>query len=459
LGAIELSTGDLARGAGAVGGAAPDEGAAPAYRRDFGLLFSGQFVSRLGDKLALVAFPVLVYGSTDSAFSTGVVLALFTLPYVLFGVLAGAVIDRSRKRTLMISIDLIRAALVLAVPFVAPHSLAAVYGLAFVIASASVFFEPCLLAFVPEIVPEGKLLRANSILSTGDNLTEILGYLLAGAVIFSLSIKSVLVIDAGTFFVSAAALALMGAGRVRAKRDAADGSGRIRATGGAADGAGRIRATGGAADGGGQAEPDDGAARPRLGHEIAEGLRFLAGHAGLRANTLLTVTVIAGVGASYPLSFLLAVEQFGGAWSFTLMEAAIAVGYLAGSIGLAIVARRVRKGLVITVGMALVGAGFALIASLTSLTAVIIVFALTGVANAVLLIAIDTYLQEAIPAGLRGRVLGTRFTITQGVYALGVLSAGALAVVVDLDWLFLCVGLIVALPALAGMFWPAVRDA
>jgi len=432
--AIELSTGDLAEASGAVGGAAP----APAYRRDFGLLLSGQFVSRLGDKMALVAFPVLVYGSTDSAFSTGVVLALFTLPYVLFGVLAGAVIDRSRKRTLMISVDLIRAALVLAVPFVAPHSLTAVYGLAFVIASASVFFEPCLLAFVPEIVPEDKLMRANSILSTGDNLTEILGYLVAGAVIFSLSIRSVLVIDAGTFLVSAGALALMGAGRVRAT------------SGGAV-----------ARDGGGGASAPEGtpAARPHIGHEIAEGLRFLAGHAGLRANTLLTIAVIAGVGASYPLSFLLAVEQFGGAWTFTLMEAAIAVGYLAGSIGLVIVARRVRKGLVIAASMALVGAGFALIASLTSLAAVLVVFALTGVANAVLLIAIDTYLQETIPAGLRGRVLGTRFTITQGVYALGVLAAGALAVFVDLDWLFLGVGLIVALPALAGMFWPAVRDA
>ena len=424
--AIELSTGDSAGGAGAVGGAA----FAPSYRRDFGLLLSGQFVSRLGDKMALVAFPVLVYGTTDSAFSTGVVLALFTLPYVLFGVLAGAVIDRSRKRTLMISVDLVRAALVLAVPFVAPHSLAAVYGLAFVIASASVFFEPCLLAFVPEIVPEDKLMRANSVLSTGDNLTEILGYLVAGAVIFSLSIRTVLVIDAGTFFVSAAALALMGAGRMRVGR----------------------RAT----------EHENGtgpAARPHIGHEIAEGLRYLAGHPGLRANTLLTIAVIAGVGASYPLSFLLAVEQFGGAWSFTLMEAAIAVGYLAGSIGLVIVARRVRKGLVITTSMTLVGAGFALIASLTSLPAVLVVFALTGVANAVLLIAIDTYLQETIPAGLRGRVLGTRFTITQGVYALGVLSAGALAVFVDLDWLFLGVGLIVALPALAGPFWPVVRDA
>ena len=412
-------------GAGAVGGAA----SAPAYRRDFGLLLSGQFVSRLGDKMALVAFPVLVYGTTDSAFSTGVVLALFTLPYVLFGVLAGAVIDRSRKRTLMISVDLIRAALVLAVPFVAPHSLAAVYGLAFVIATASVFFEPCLLAFVPEIVPEDKLLRANSVLATGDNLTEILGYLLAGAVIFSLSIRTVLVIDAGTFLVSAAALALMGAGRVRAGR----------------------RAT--------EHERDGGvAARPRIGHEIAEGLRFLAGHPGLRANTLLTVAVVAGVGASYPLSFLLAVEQFGGAWSFTLMEAAIAAGYLAGSIWLVIVARGVHKGTVITVGMTLTGAGFALVASLTRLPSILIVFALIGVANAVLLIAIDTYLQETIPAGLRGRVLGARFTITQGVYALGVLGAGALAVFVDLDVLFVGVGLIVALPALVGLLTPSVRD-
>jgi len=52
---------------------------------NFVLLVGGQFVSQMGDRLAMVAFPWLVYTTTHSAMSTGIVLALFTLPYILFG--------------------------------------------------------------------------------------------------------------------------------------------------------------------------------------------------------------------------------------------------------------------------------------------------------------------------------------------------------------------------------------
>ena len=107
-----------------------------------------------------------MYTSTGSALGTGAVFALYTLPYVLFGAFAGVVVDRLDKRRLMIAVDLIRAALVVAVPFVATRSLPAVYVLSFAIATAGVFFEPAKLAILPEIVTPGRLLRANSLFST-----------------------------------------------------------------------------------------------------------------------------------------------------------------------------------------------------------------------------------------------------------------------------------------------------
>ena len=63
-----------------------------------------------------------------------------------------------------------------------------------------------------------------------------------------------------------------------------------------------------------------------------------------------------------------------------------------------------------------------------------------------------------MPKALRGRVWGARFTLTQGVYALGVLVAGALATTVGLGPLFGLCGLIVFVPALIGLFLPVVRD-
>ena len=88
----------------------------------------------------------------------------------------------------------------------------AVYVLTFLTASATVFFEPCLLALVPEVVPRDRLLRANSILATGDNLTEIVGFAAAGALVAVLSTQSAFLIDSATFVVSAAAIGLIAGG-------------------------------------------------------------------------------------------------------------------------------------------------------------------------------------------------------------------------------------------------------
>ena len=56
-----------------------------------------------------------------------------------------------------------------------------------------------------------------------------------------------------------------------------------------------------------------------------------------------------------------------------------------------------------------------------------------------------------MPEGLRGRVFGARFTLTQGMYALSVLVGGALASVVDVRVLFVVAGAIIAIPALVGL--------
>ncbi len=135
-----------------------------ARNSNFLLLVGGQFVSQMGDRLAMVAFPWLVYSTTRSALSTGIVLALFTLPYVIFGTIAGGVLDRVDKRGVMVAADIARGGLVLAVPFVAQRTTGGVFVLAFLTACATVFFDPGLMALLPDIVPEEALLRANSVL-------------------------------------------------------------------------------------------------------------------------------------------------------------------------------------------------------------------------------------------------------------------------------------------------------
>jgi hypothetical protein len=104
------------------------------------------------------------------------------------------------------------------------------------------------------------------------------------------------------------------------------------------------------------------------------------------------------------------------------------------------------------------GVCYALAPVLGTLPLVLVDFVVLGAANAVMLISIDTYVQSVVPEHLRGRVWGARFTLTQGVYAVGVLAAGGLAAVVSLGPLFGVCGVIVFVPALIGLFVPVVRE-
>jgi MFS family permease len=387
----------------------------------FILLWAGQFVSQIGDRLAWVAFPWLVYQATGSTLGTGAVFALYTLPYLFFGAGAGVLVDRFNRRWVMVAMDVLRACFALLVPLVAGWSLPLVYVLSFAIATCGVLFEPARLAIVPEIVPPGKLLRANSFLATAENLTEILGWALAGVLVAALSTATAFRLDSASFAVSAVCLILM---RYRAP----------------------VRAA---------AERTAGAFMT----ELREGLSFLRHHRGLLLNTAMILASIAGIGASAPLGFFLAVRVFGlDTSAFGALEAAMGIGFFVGSLLLAALATRTRKGWTMIAGLIAMGLCLALVAVTQTVWQACIPYALFGIANAAAIIAVDTYLQEAVPEGLRGRVLGARLTLTQGTYALGVLVSGALASVVDIRILFVAAGALIALPAVAGIFSPSIRD-
>jgi MFS family permease len=179
----------------------------------------------------------------------------------------------------------------------------------------------------------------------------------------------------------------------------------------------------------------------------------------LRANTIMIVVCVAGLGAAYPLTFLFAVDVLdGGAGAFGALEAAVGAGFLVGSLALVALASRVRKGRAMIGGLAVMGASLALVATTGSVWAAAVPLAVFGIANAIVLIAVDTYLQQVVPHGMRGRVLGTRFTMTQGMYALSVLVGGALAGFVDVRVLFIVAGAIVALSSLVGLLAREVRE-
>jgi hypothetical protein len=267
-------------------------------------------------------------------------------------------------------------------------------------------------------------MRATSLLVTAENLTEVVGYALAGALVAALvamgSLYSAFRIDAITFLISAVALLLI---RYRPPRVAQR------------------------------------AARS-FGRELREGMACLRRHRGLLANTIMVLAATAGLGAVFPLTFLLAYRVLnGGALAFGFFEASISAGALIGSVVVAALAVRLRKGLAMTVGLGMMGVAIVTIAVTPTVGTAVIPFLIAGFANAIVAISTDTYVQEVVPEGLLGRVWGARLALTQGTFAVSVLAGGALAAVVDVRLLFVAAGILVAVPGIIALFVRQIRDA
>src|SRR5215472_12112758 len=77
--------------------------------RDYLLLISGQGVSEMGSQISLIAFPFLMFALTHSALQAGLMTSLRSLPYALFTLPAGVLVDRWDRKRLMVFCDLGRA--------------------------------------------------------------------------------------------------------------------------------------------------------------------------------------------------------------------------------------------------------------------------------------------------------------------------------------------------------------
>lgn len=187
----------------------PDAPAVPqALRADrqFCRYWLARVVSLAGSAATYVALPVIVYRLTGSPLVTGLVAALEAVPYLCFGLVAGAVADRVDRRRLMIGADLVSALVICSVPvaaaghaLTAPHVLV-VAGLA---ATAFVFFDAANFGALPTLVGTARIAPANSAVWGAGTVVEIVVPAIAGATFALVSPSTVLAVDAATFVASA----------------------------------------------------------------------------------------------------------------------------------------------------------------------------------------------------------------------------------------------------------------
>ncbi|HEV8468022.1 MAG TPA: MFS transporter [Candidatus Limnocylindria bacterium] len=187
--------------------------AAPSLWRhpDFLRLWAGQTVSKLGSVVTRTAVPLvalLVLGA--GPWELAVLVFVASLGVLLVGLVAGAWVDRLRRRPLLIWDDLLRAALLLSIPVayaVGVLRIEQLYLVMFLESCLGALFDAAYPAYVPTLIGRGRLVDGNSKLATSSSIAEIGGPGFAGALVQIVSAPFAVFVDAVSFIVSALSLA------------------------------------------------------------------------------------------------------------------------------------------------------------------------------------------------------------------------------------------------------------
>lgn len=358
--------------------------------------WSGQLVSAFGDQVSRIGVPLIAVAVLHAtATQMGLLSSAGQASLLVFGLLAGAWVDRVRRRRLLIGCDLARAAAVAVIPCAAAAgwlSLPLLLVIAFAVGSLGVVFGTGMVAFLPSLIGPDELVEGNARLMQINSVSQIAGPGLAGLVISVLTAPFAIIADALSYLVSATCLVSIG----------------------------------------GDEHPPAREDRPPIGQAIGAGLRFVYLQPMLRPSAGCAGTYNLFNAAIVTLQVLY-LSQTLGLHPATLgwVLGAIGPGALFGAAIAVRISERVGIGRTMIGGLLLAGAANLLFATTPTGTAcaptLAAAMALNGFGQPLYNVNQSSLRQAIVPRPMQGRVAATMFVLAGGAAPLGALAAGACA--------------------------------
>ena len=174
---------------------------------DFAKLWGSLTITHFGGQVTFLALPLtaaLVLHATP--LQVGVLTAMGALPYPIFGLFAGVLVDRARKLPVIVAMDVGRGLALATIPLCAwlgAMTMPLLYGVNFVVGVANVIGWPAYQVFMTERVGRAHLVEANAKIGIADSAAQLIGPGIAGAMIQWFTAPFAILLDATGFFVSA----------------------------------------------------------------------------------------------------------------------------------------------------------------------------------------------------------------------------------------------------------------
>lgn len=357
---------------------------------NFRWIWSSSAISNVGDGVVLAAGPLLVASITTEPFAVAMAMFAQRIPWFIFGLQAGAIIDRVDRRRLVIGVDLFRfvvmSILAATIQFDVV-SLSIIYSAMFLLGSAETLADNAGGALLATGVPKEGLGQANARLFGTLIVANQLAGPPLGALIFAAGTSYAFGFDAVTFLIAAVLIAPV---RV-------DGT---------APGPGRLA----------------------VRHQVMEGLRWLGSHAPVRTLAIMITAFNVTFGAAFGIWVLYAKQRLGlDAFGFGLLLACTAVGGLIGSVIFRPLERRVTYATLLRIGLVLETFTHLILALTRSPFVAGIVMVVFGAHAVIWGTTSTTVRQRSVPPSLLGRVTSVYLIGGLGALALGSLLGGAIA--------------------------------
>lgn len=404
--------------------------------RNFLFLWLGQLVSNFGDRLNQMALVALVYQQNPGSEVALAKLISFTIiPVFIIGPIAGVWVDRLDRRNVMIISDVLRGALVLAIPlFIITKQILPIYLIIFLAFSISRFFIPSKMAIIPDLVARDKLLVANTLQDTTHLIGNVVGLLVAGFIVNIRYVGAIggFYIDSATFFVSAALIAMIAlkGGKGHDVRE-------------------DIRATGQALKS---------SLKTSLAHEIKEGLMLLTRHSDMRFVIYVSSLLLAGMGAISCVIIVFVQNAFGTSTRHLgFLGTYLVCGLFLGTVLYGKLGQKAEKRKAINLSFALTGISIMAFAIAVNGNPNIFVAGflagLLGVMVSPITISMNTLTHETIPGDARGRIFSSLEGIIHLAFLVFMFVAAYAAKFIDRFWILIAVGAIFALCGTAGILF------
>lgn len=375
-------------------------------QRSFALLWSSQSISLLGTQITYVALPITaVVVLHATALQAGILASLEQLPFLLFGLVVGVIVDRRARRPVLITANVVRFVAVAAIPvayLVGALTMGELFAVVFVVGTMTVFFEVAYPSYVPGLVGRDRLMEANGKLQVSESVAEVAGPGVAGALISVLSAPVVIIVDAVSYLLSAVAL-------VRMPRD---------------------ERPAGNTDGGRDTQS--------VLASIREGFGVIARHPALRWCTTAAVTMGFFFSAVMAVFFLFLIRDAGiPAAEVGVVVAVGSAGALCGALAADRLTGRFGVGATLIASLLLPGVGYLMLAAVQGHSVGAVVMAATAsfvglFGIPVFDVTVISFRQVVTPDHLLGRVNATVRTLAWGSLSVGALAGGALGSAVGL---------------------------